>query len=145
MSIVYSEDIELIENVRIEENYDHPQDKAAHEEYGYICYRMCYLNLVTGCARYRIGENCWYIDAFNAKLPDSMPGKGHGTLFLKYLVRKMYQQKVIIVHTVASTMINPDFPEWLIKRGFKQDDLYCPLKQNSRILLPEDAHQLWKK
>jgi hypothetical protein len=45
-------------------------------------------------------------------------------------------------HQVASDIKNPDFPQWLVNRGFKQDNLYFPEKKNSRILLPCDAHHL---
>lgn len=139
MNINYLQSLRLPEGVSIEENYDDLRAQEDHQIYGYTCYRMSYLSNITGYASYKHKNDCWYIDEFDAQLPDSLSGQGHGTYFLKYLVREMYQQKEIIIHTVASDIKNPDFPQWLVNRGFKQDTLYFPEKKNSMILLPCDA------
>ncbi|MHC0066822.1 hypothetical protein ACWATR_28565 [Nostoc sp. UIC 10890] len=148
MSINYLQPLILPEGVSIEENYDDLQAQEDHL-HGYTCYRMFYLNKITGYANYKRktwnGKDYWYILQFQAQLPDSLPGQGHGTYFLKYLVREMYAQDEIIIHTIASNIENPNFPQWLVNRGFKQDNLYQPDKKNSRILLPCDAHYLWNK
>lgn len=110
MSINYLQPLRLPEGVSIEENYDDLQSQQDHL-YGYTCYRMSYLNKITGYANYKRKtyrkKDYWYIDRFDAQLPDSLSGKGHGTYFLKYLVREMYQQDEIIIHTVASDMSVP--------------------------------------
>jgi hypothetical protein len=132
-------------DVHIEENYDDPKDLKRFQECGLICYKMSYLEKVTGYASYKRINYHWYIDEFDAMLPGSSYGVGHGTYFLKYLVAKMYEQDEIIIHILASNIKNIHFPQWLINRGFRQDNFYLPNKTNSRILLPCDAHCLWNR
>jgi hypothetical protein len=145
MSINHMQTLSLPEGINIEENYDDPNAQDYHQTYGYTCYRMSYLGKITGYARYKRENDHWYVEEFDSQLPDSLSGQGHGTYFLRYLVREMYHQDEIIIHTVASDIKNPNFPQWLINRGFKQDNLYLPEKKNSRILLPCDTHYLWNK
>jgi len=138
------EQLKLPEGLNIEQNYDALVDQE-RQEHGYICYRMSNLGDIIGYSNYKREDDHWYIDEFDTQLPNSVPGKGYGTYFLKYLVREMYQQDEIIIHTVAADTKNPNFPQWLINRGFKQDNLFFPHKINSRILHPSNFHYLWNK
>jgi hypothetical protein len=117
-----------LNDVHIEENYDDPIDQEFHQD-GYTCYKMSYLGKVTGHARFKRKNDCWYIDEFDAMLRELISGVGHGTYFLKYLVAKMYEQDEIFIHILASNIKNIHFPQWLINRGFKQDDLFFPEKK----------------
>lgn len=134
--------------IDFQENYDDSQSQGARR-LGYRCFRMQYMGeeqpLTLGYGNFKRknngSEDYWYIEEFDTNIMQRYQRQGYGTRFLRFLIQQMYQEDHLIVHTIASTIKSPLFPQWLIERGFQIDDTIWPEKTNSLILLPCNATQ----
>ena len=90
-----------------------------------------------------------YLDEFDAKLDDSKPNQGYGTLFLKFLVNKMLSEKTTKIYMKVSSGYGSKsgnyFIQWLTKRGFEQDKELFPGIGLTSIysLYPENVSKLF--
>jgi hypothetical protein len=140
-------EIQIPEGLVIEENYDDPLDKEKHEKFNFLCYKMFCGNQVLCVALYKLKEDLWYLEEFDAKLTDSQPGQGYGTLFLKFLVKNMLAEKQTKIYAaVSSGLLSKSgdyFVEWLTKRGFEQDQGILPGYTSIYSLRPENISKLF--
>jgi hypothetical protein len=138
-------DIDLTKEIEKPKNITIKEDRDICQIPDYTGHVMYYEDQLTGITCYKFKNDYWYIDEFDTQLAGSIPGKGHGTFFLKYLIRKMYQQKKSQILISAFTGKNPKFPQWLIDRGFEKDNQYFPGKSSTYVLSPENLHILWNR
>ena len=145
---MYNEiDIKLPKDLIIEENYDDPYDKDIHEKHNYLCYKMFCNEQVLGSARYKLMRGLWYLEEFDAQLPNSKSNQGYGTLFLKFLVNKMLSEMTTKIYMQASygfgSKSGEYFIQWLTKRGFEQDKELFPHLTSIYSLCPENVSKLF--